>query len=146
MDRAYLGMERIKRRLIGDLDPQEWDLPPKSPLRTTVLGHCRVSPRRLIACQMAYQVLNSYNSGGRRQYSRAEPRTVECKPHRLRAVLMPGSVLVQASWRKHPGCGRPTASHAKDLISDAPLSEQPPEWYHDDHGANWKSRIWSRRR
>jgi hypothetical protein len=29
MDRAYLGMERIKRRLIGDLDPQEWDLPPK---------------------------------------------------------------------------------------------------------------------
>jgi hypothetical protein len=29
LDRAYLGMERIKRRLIGDLDPQEWDLPPK---------------------------------------------------------------------------------------------------------------------
>jgi hypothetical protein len=29
MDRAYLGMERIKRRLIGDLDPQDWDLPPK---------------------------------------------------------------------------------------------------------------------
>jgi hypothetical protein len=29
MDRAYLGMERIKRRLIGDLDPQEWHLPPK---------------------------------------------------------------------------------------------------------------------
>jgi hypothetical protein len=29
MDRAYLGMERIKRRLIGDLDRQEWDLPPK---------------------------------------------------------------------------------------------------------------------
>ena len=29
MDRAYLGMERIKRRLISDLDPQEWDLPPK---------------------------------------------------------------------------------------------------------------------
>jgi hypothetical protein len=29
MDRAYLGMERIKRRLIGNLDPQEWDLPPK---------------------------------------------------------------------------------------------------------------------
>jgi hypothetical protein len=29
MDRAYLGMERIKRRLIGDLDPQEWELPPK---------------------------------------------------------------------------------------------------------------------
>jgi hypothetical protein len=28
-DRAYLGMERIKRRLIGNLDPQEWDLPPK---------------------------------------------------------------------------------------------------------------------
>jgi hypothetical protein len=28
MDRAYLGMERIKRRLIGDLDPQEWHLPP----------------------------------------------------------------------------------------------------------------------
>ena len=29
MDRAYLGMERIKRRLIGNLDPQEWHLPPK---------------------------------------------------------------------------------------------------------------------
>jgi len=29
MDRAYLGMERIKRRPIGDLDPQDWDLPPK---------------------------------------------------------------------------------------------------------------------
>jgi hypothetical protein len=29
MDRAYLGMERIKRRLIGNLDLQEWDLPPK---------------------------------------------------------------------------------------------------------------------
>jgi hypothetical protein len=30
MDRAYLGMERIKRRLIGDLDhPREWQLPPK---------------------------------------------------------------------------------------------------------------------
>jgi hypothetical protein len=29
MDRAYLGMERIKRRLIGHLDPQDWDLPPK---------------------------------------------------------------------------------------------------------------------
>ena len=29
MDRAYLGMERIKRCLIGDLDPQEWALPPK---------------------------------------------------------------------------------------------------------------------
>jgi hypothetical protein len=29
IDRAYLGMERIKRRLISDLDPQEWDLPPK---------------------------------------------------------------------------------------------------------------------
>jgi hypothetical protein len=29
VDRAYLGMERIKRRLIGDLDPQEWHLPPK---------------------------------------------------------------------------------------------------------------------
>ena len=29
IDRAYLGMERIKRRLIGDLDPQEWHLPPK---------------------------------------------------------------------------------------------------------------------
>jgi hypothetical protein len=28
-DRAYLGMERIKRRLIGELDPEEWDLPPK---------------------------------------------------------------------------------------------------------------------
>jgi hypothetical protein len=29
MDRAQLGMERIKRRLIGELDPEEWDLPPK---------------------------------------------------------------------------------------------------------------------
>src|SRR5262245_41992854 len=29
MDRAYLGMERIKRCLIGELDPQDWDLPPK---------------------------------------------------------------------------------------------------------------------
>jgi hypothetical protein len=28
-DRAHLGMERIKRRLIGELDPEEWDLPPK---------------------------------------------------------------------------------------------------------------------
>lgn len=28
-DRAYLGKERIKARLIGDLDPTEWDLPPK---------------------------------------------------------------------------------------------------------------------
>jgi hypothetical protein len=29
MDRAYLGKEKIKQRLIGDLDPEEWDLPPK---------------------------------------------------------------------------------------------------------------------
>src|SRR5262245_35617044 len=29
MDRAYLGKERIKQRLLGELDPQEWDLPPK---------------------------------------------------------------------------------------------------------------------
>jgi hypothetical protein len=28
-DRAYLGKERIKARLMGDLDPQEWELPPK---------------------------------------------------------------------------------------------------------------------
>jgi hypothetical protein len=28
-DRAYLGKERIKARLIGDLDPAEWELPPK---------------------------------------------------------------------------------------------------------------------
>ena len=28
-DRAYLGKERIKARLIGDLDPQDWELPPK---------------------------------------------------------------------------------------------------------------------
>ena len=28
-DRAYLGKERIKARLIGDLDPDAWDLPPK---------------------------------------------------------------------------------------------------------------------
>src|SRR3974390_2973991 len=26
-DRAYLGKERIMARLIGDLDPQDWDLP-----------------------------------------------------------------------------------------------------------------------
>ena len=29
IDRAYLGKEKIKRRLIGELDPEEWDLPPK---------------------------------------------------------------------------------------------------------------------
>jgi hypothetical protein len=29
MDRAHLGKEGIKRRLIGELDPEEWDLPPK---------------------------------------------------------------------------------------------------------------------
>jgi hypothetical protein len=29
IDRAHLGMERIKRHLIGELDPEEWDLPPK---------------------------------------------------------------------------------------------------------------------
>jgi hypothetical protein len=29
MDRAYLGKEGIKQRLIGELDPEEWDLPPK---------------------------------------------------------------------------------------------------------------------
>jgi hypothetical protein len=29
MDRAQLGKERIKRCLIGTLDPEEWDLPPK---------------------------------------------------------------------------------------------------------------------
>jgi hypothetical protein len=28
-DRADLGKERIKQRLIGELDPEEWDLPPK---------------------------------------------------------------------------------------------------------------------
>jgi hypothetical protein len=28
-DRAYHGKERIKARLIGDLDPDEWELPPK---------------------------------------------------------------------------------------------------------------------
>src|SRR6478672_6688366 len=28
-DRANLGKERIKHRLIGELDPEEWDLPPK---------------------------------------------------------------------------------------------------------------------
>ena len=28
-DRACLGKERIKARLIGDLDPDAWDLPPK---------------------------------------------------------------------------------------------------------------------
>src|SRR5262245_27788753 len=29
IDRAYHAMEKIKRRLIGELDPEEWDLPPK---------------------------------------------------------------------------------------------------------------------
>ena len=28
-NRAHRGKERIKARLIGDLDPDEWDLPPK---------------------------------------------------------------------------------------------------------------------
>ena len=28
-DRAYSGKERIKARLIGDLDPEAWELPPK---------------------------------------------------------------------------------------------------------------------
>ena len=28
-DRAYSGKERIKARLIGDFDPQNWELPPK---------------------------------------------------------------------------------------------------------------------
>jgi hypothetical protein len=28
-DRAYLGKERIKARLIGDLNPDDWELPPK---------------------------------------------------------------------------------------------------------------------
>jgi hypothetical protein len=28
-NRAHLGQARIKARLIGDLDPDEWDLPPK---------------------------------------------------------------------------------------------------------------------
>jgi hypothetical protein len=28
-DRAYLGRERIKARLIGDLVPEDWELPPK---------------------------------------------------------------------------------------------------------------------
>jgi hypothetical protein len=28
-DRAYSGKERIKARLIGDLDPEDWELPPK---------------------------------------------------------------------------------------------------------------------
>jgi hypothetical protein len=28
-DRAHLGKERIKARLIGDLDPDDWELPPK---------------------------------------------------------------------------------------------------------------------
>ena len=29
IDRAYHAMEKIKRRLIGELDPEQWDLPPK---------------------------------------------------------------------------------------------------------------------
>jgi hypothetical protein len=28
-DKAYLGKDRIKARLIGDLDPKDWELPPK---------------------------------------------------------------------------------------------------------------------
>ena len=28
-DRAHLGKERIKAQLIGDLSPEDWDLPPK---------------------------------------------------------------------------------------------------------------------
>jgi hypothetical protein len=28
-DRAYSGKQRIKARLIGDLDPEAWELPPK---------------------------------------------------------------------------------------------------------------------
>jgi hypothetical protein len=28
-DRAYLGKARIKARLIGDLNPEDWELPPK---------------------------------------------------------------------------------------------------------------------
>ena len=28
-NRAHLGQARIKARLIADLDPDEWDLPPK---------------------------------------------------------------------------------------------------------------------
>jgi len=27
--RGYAGQAKIKARLIGDLDPEEWDLPPK---------------------------------------------------------------------------------------------------------------------
>jgi hypothetical protein len=29
VDRAHLGQSKIKSRLIGNLDPDEWDLPPK---------------------------------------------------------------------------------------------------------------------
>ena len=29
VDRAHRGKARIKARLIGDYDPDEWDLPPK---------------------------------------------------------------------------------------------------------------------
>jgi len=28
-DRAHLGKERIKARLIGNFDPEDWELPPK---------------------------------------------------------------------------------------------------------------------
>jgi hypothetical protein len=43
MDRAYLGMERIKRRLIGDLDPQNWDPAAKAKMDALadVLPACR---------------------------------------------------------------------------------------------------------
>jgi len=33
-NRAHLGQARIKARLIADLDPDEWDLPPKLRSRT----------------------------------------------------------------------------------------------------------------
>ena len=29
MDRAHFGQAKIKSRLIGNCDPDEWDLPPK---------------------------------------------------------------------------------------------------------------------
>jgi hypothetical protein len=47
-DRAHRGQAKIKARLIGNLDPDEWDLPPKpkwmrwrtatTPMKTSSIG------------------------------------------------------------------------------------------------------------
>jgi hypothetical protein len=47
-DRAYSGKERIKARLIGDLDPEDWELPPKPKwMRWRELQQVRRTVRRL---------------------------------------------------------------------------------------------------